>query len=328
MVPPMKHVVVVSLVSLVSFASVLSGCAAMEQLFAGEPKETIDLQNPYRETGIPVKALCSTDEVDGECRPRTRKTWRPARAVGFQPLQMVAGKMALAFPFGPTISLPVTTTNQSYEQLIDHFMFRAVDGSAVPRECARGQLSAELRREFTVFSPEQATVNRLLAEDIAKKTTIEARVGLDPAELAVLDEVEARLESKLEEAVQHRLRESAVVRYVRVSALRDAADLAVVPALSLCLGRPIVMEVTGILVINKSSHREVLEGSDVKSAISAALALSVGPPMVKAKLEARIGQAFDAVVSERVSLIVSESEPVFYPYYVRVDSPPMVGPPM
>lgn len=310
----------------------LSGCSAIEGLFGGGSASTedVDLQNPYRETGIPVRALCGADEVDERCRPRTRKTWQRASAAGFQPMQLAAGKTALSFPFGPTITVPLTGTQQSFEQVIDQYMFRALDGSAVPRSCARGRLSTDLRRELTVFSPEQATVNRLLAEDLVQKTTAEAKVGLDAAALKVLEGVEAKLTSRMTEAVQHRLKESAVVRYLRVSATRDAADLAVVPELSLCLGRPLVMEVTGILVINKSSHREVLGGSDVKQAIGLALSGDpAGAPIeagLKLKLEARLSSAFEEVVRERVSLIVTESEPVFYPYYVRVDSAPMTGP--
>lgn len=317
---------------LVAIPILFTGCSAIQGLFGGSPASTdeVDLQNPYRETGIPVRALCSADEVDERCRPRTRRTWQRASEAGFQPLQLAAGKTALAFPFGPTITVPLTGTQQSFEQVIDHYMFRALDGSAVPRSCARGRLSTDLRRELTVFSPEQATVNRLLAEDLVQKTTAEARVGLDTAALKVLEQVEAKVASRMTEAVQHRLKESAVVRYLRVSATRDAADLAVVPELSLCLGRPLVMEVTGILVINKSSHREVLSGSDVKQAIGLALSGDpTGTPIdtaIKATLEARLSSAFEEVVRERVSLIVTESEPVFYPYYVRVDSAPMTGP--
>lgn len=313
------------------FASLaLTHCAAIESLFGSEPEAQTNLQNPYRETGIPVRALCGTDQVDGHCRPTTRSGWRAAAEVGFQPLQLLAGKTALAFPFGPTIMVPIGGGAQSYEQVIDHFLFKALDGSAVPRPCARGRLSTDLRQELTVFSPEQATVNRLLAEDIAKKTTTEAKIGLEPAALKLLQEVEGRLVSETEQAVRHRLSESAVVRYLRVSAVRDAADLGAVPELSLCLGRPLVMEVTGILVINKSSHRDVLAGADVKHAFSAALTAGTGGPVdaaVKARVEARLQDAFDRVVRERVSLIVTESEPVFYPYWVRVDNAPMTGPP-
>lgn len=318
--------------ALLTVSLLLTGCSAIEGLFGGSPAspDEVDLQNPYRETGIPVRALCGADEVDERCKPRTRRTWQRASEAGFQPLQLAAGKTALAFPFGPTITVPLTGTQQSFEQVIDHYMFRALDGSAVPRTCARGRLSTDLRRELTVFSPEQATVNRLLAEDLVQKTTAEAKIGLDAPALKVLEEVEAKVASRMTEAVQHRLKESAVVRYLRVSATRDAADLAVVPELSLCLGRPLVMEVTGILVINKSSHREVLGGSDVKQAIGLALSGDAsGTPIeagLKAMLEARLTSAFEEVVRERVSLIVTESEPVFYPYYVRVDSAPMTGP--
>lgn len=319
----MRHLILLSIL--------LTGCSTFENLFGGgEPKNEVDLQNPYRETGIPVRALCGADEVDEGCRPRTRKTWQRASQAGFQPLQLAAGKTALAFPFGPTITVPLTGTQQSFEQVIDHYMFRALDGSAVPRSCARGRLATDLKREFTVFSPEQATVNRMLAQDLVKKTTAEAKIGLDTPALKFLEEVEAKISSRMEEAVQNRLSESAVVRYLRVSATRDAADLAVVPELSLCLGRPLVMEVTGILVINKSSHREVLGGSDVKQAIGLALSGDPsGAPIdtgLKLKLEAKLLSAFEEVVRERVSLIVTESEPVFYPYYVRVDSAPITGP--
>jgi hypothetical protein len=318
----MRHLLLLSLL--------LTGCSALENLLGGDTKSEVDLQNPYRETGIPVRALCSADEVDEGCRPRTRKAWQRASQAGFQPLQLAAGKTALAFPFGPTITVPLTGTQQSFEQVIDHYLFRALDGSAVPRSCARGRLSSELRREFTVFSPEQATVNRMLAQDIIAKTTAEAKVGLDTPALKVLEKVEAKLSSRMEEAVQNRLSESAVVRYLRVSATRDAADLAVVPELSLCLGRPLVMEVTGILVINKSSHREVLGSADVKQAIGLALSGDPGGTPIeaalKATLEARLSSAFEEVVRERTSLIVTESEPVFYPYYVRVDAAPTTGP--
>lgn len=309
-----------------------SACSFVEGLFGkGADESAPDLQNPYRETGVPVRALCGADEVDEQCRPKTRKTWKAASAVGYQPLQLQPAALdpnakAVTFWTGLTTlgaaGSKGTATAATYDALIDAFLFRAVDGSAVPRPCATGVLSKSVRAEFDVFSPEQAKVNRLLAEDLARKTVLDAKVGLAPPELAAFIDIEAQLSSTIEEAVQHRLTESAVIRYVRVSSNRDAADLAGVKGLDRCLGRPLVMEVTGILVTNKSSHREVLMGTDVKQAIGAALAPVRGTPELAVKLEAAIGRAFDKAVREQVNLVISESEPVFYPYYVRVDAAP------
>ena len=305
-----------------------SGCA----LFGGgSTANEIDLANPYREAGIPVRALCAADEVDRECKPRTRREWKEARHLGFQPMQLTPAQsaaIAIVLP-GRLGAAALAEAPPSFDQLIDGFLYKAVDGASVPRACVQGatggtgvSVAATLRKDFQVFSPEQAEVNRLLAEDITRQTSgsVKAEFEAKPGLLDSFATIETELSSKLEDAVLHQLSESAVLRYVRISAGRDAADLHSDARLKACLGRPLTMEVTGVIVSNKSSHREVLMKTDLDQAVNVTLDAQVLSVQTKAELKAAIHRAFQKVVRDRVNLVVTDSEPVFYPYWVRVDT--------
>lgn len=305
--------------------SLQSGCA----LFGGGGVESeVDLANPYREAGIPVKALCAADEVDRDCKPRTRREWKAARHLGFMPLQLTPAQsaaIAIVLP-GRLGAAALAEAPPSFDQLIDGFLYKAVDGTSVPRGCVGGDgiasVATTLRKDFQVFSPEQAEVNRLLAEDITRQTagSIKAELEARPGLLENFASIETELSSKLEDAVLHQLSESAVLRYVRISAGRDAADLHRDARMKACLGRPLTMEVTGVIVSNKSSHREVLMKTDLDQAASMTLDAQMLSVQAKAELKAAIHRAFQKVVRDRVNLVVTDSEPVFYPYWVRVDT--------